>query len=171
MKPALRLLLTLFTILCSTTISGASIQESQAGVAFEKAACVLEAESHFSANFNAPKKTPYTYRGDSRGPQDIFENGFQPRGNNTNLLDYTTNNTPSNFVSTSKSSSVAGDFADNIYVVKPRNGIDVNSTLGPKSPFPNELEIAIPGDVRPSDIRSVTIPKEGMSHLNPNFKH
>lgn len=37
MKSALRLLLTLFTILCSTTISGASIQESQAGVIFEEA--------------------------------------------------------------------------------------------------------------------------------------
>jgi hypothetical protein len=56
MNPALRLLLTLFTILCCTTISGANIQETHSGVVFEKA-CVLEGEVGFWANFNAPKST------------------------------------------------------------------------------------------------------------------
>lgn len=54
MKHAKQFLLTLFTILCCTTISGASIQESHAGVVFEKA-CVLEGETGFWGDFNAPR--------------------------------------------------------------------------------------------------------------------
>ncbi len=57
MKSALRHLVILFTILCGTTISGASIQEAQAEVIFGKA-CFHEGELGFSANFNAPKTTP-----------------------------------------------------------------------------------------------------------------
>jgi len=77
---------------------------------------------------------------------------------------------PSIFVSTSKSPSVAGGFADNVFVIRPRNGVDVNSVLGRRSPFRDELEIAIPRGVNPSDIRGVTLPREGVSILNPNFK-
>ncbi len=57
MKNALQFLLTLFTILCCATISSANIQESQAGIAFEKA-CVLEGEIGFGADFNAPNSPP-----------------------------------------------------------------------------------------------------------------
>jgi len=55
MKHTLRLLLTLFTILCSTTISDASIQESQAGVVFEETGA-SRGEIDFFDGFNAPKK-------------------------------------------------------------------------------------------------------------------
>jgi len=60
MKQTLRLLLTLFTILCSTTISGASIQESQAGVVFEETGA-SKGETEFFDGFNAPKSiaTPH----------------------------------------------------------------------------------------------------------------
>jgi len=54
MNNTLRLLFTLFTILCCSTISGASIQETHSGVVFEKA-CVLEGETGFSGSFKAPK--------------------------------------------------------------------------------------------------------------------
>lgn len=53
MKHSLRLLVTLFTILCCTTISGASIQDTQAGVVFEKT-LVLEGEISFFAELVAP---------------------------------------------------------------------------------------------------------------------
>jgi len=39
MKSALRFLLTLFTILCCTTIAGAFVHEADAGVIFEKNMC------------------------------------------------------------------------------------------------------------------------------------
>jgi hypothetical protein len=65
---------------------------------------------------------------------------------------------------------VATDFADNIYVVKPVDGIDVNKILGSKSPYPDELEIAIPYGVNPQDIRAVTLPDQGVSILNPKYK-
>jgi hypothetical protein len=54
MSIALRFLLTLFTILCCTTISGATVQEAHEGVVFEKR-CVIEEETCFSAIFNASR--------------------------------------------------------------------------------------------------------------------
>lgn len=77
---------------------------------------------------------------------------------------------PSAFIPTSRSASVAGDFADSVYAVRPRGGIDVNATLGSRSPFPNELEIAVPHSISPFDIRGVTFPQQGFSTLNPSWK-
>lgn len=123
-----------------------------------------------------------TFRGDSRSPSEIFNAGFQPKGTSNNLLQYAENNTPSTFVGTSKSPSVAADFATNggtrdgfVYAVKPRGGIDVNRTLGTKTPFPSEQEIVIPGGIRPSDIRGATSINSNMelgnfSVINPNFR-
>ena len=54
MKPVLRVLLTLFTILWASTIAGAAGLEAQVGVAFEKT-YVLEEETGFSAELDAPK--------------------------------------------------------------------------------------------------------------------
>lgn len=54
MKPAIRLLLTLLTILSCATIAGAAVQEAHVGVDSEKA-CVLEGESHFPASLVAPR--------------------------------------------------------------------------------------------------------------------
>jgi hypothetical protein len=77
-------------------------------------------------------------------------------------------NPPSGYVATSKLESVAQGFGDNVYVVRPRNGIDVNQTLGRSSPHAGEMEVAIPGPVSPSDIRAVT--QGNVSTLNPNFQ-
>jgi hypothetical protein len=65
---------------------------------------------------------------------------------------------------------VAGDFADSVFVVRPHGGIDVNATLGARSPFPNELEIAVPHSISPADVRAVTFPQQGFSTLNPNWR-
>lgn len=54
MKSAIRLLLTLLTILSCATIAGAAVQEAHVGVDFEKA-CVLEGKTHFSASLVAAR--------------------------------------------------------------------------------------------------------------------
>jgi len=121
----------------------------------------------------AGNKAPnFTFRGDTRSPSTIFDKGFSARGESTDLFLHAVNNTslPSVFIPTSRSFDVASGFADNVFVIRPRNGIDVNSVLCPRSPFPHELEIAIPNRIAPSDIRGVTVPSEGISILNPNFK-
>ncbi len=123
---------------------------------------------------NAPVRNTrqFTFRGDTRSPDLIFNEGFTAKGTSTDLFRHALDNTnpPSAFISTSRSSSVAGDFADQIFVVRPRNGIDVNRALGNRSPFPNELEIAIPRLINPNDVRAVTLPGQGRSILNPNFR-
>jgi len=121
---------------------------------------------------NTSDISSYTFRGDTRSPDVIFNEGFKPRGESRDLFQHALDNTnpPSAYVSTSKSFDAANDFADNVFVVRPKNGIDVNEVLGSKSPFPHELEIAIPDGVKPSDIRAVTLPEQGVSILNPSYK-
>ena len=137
---------------------------------FKKASLVTKLDDVAGAARKKADNIPsFTFRGDRRAPSEIFEQGFQPRGTSVDLLDYAANNTPSIYVSTSRSASVAGDFAENIYVVRPRYGVDVNRALGRHSPFPDELEIAIPGGVSPADVRGVTLSNQGISILNPNW--
>lgn len=66
MKSVLRFLITLFTILCCTTISGASIPVSQEGIVFEKA-CILEGGIGFFDGFIAPKSTVWSRNPLQRG--------------------------------------------------------------------------------------------------------
>jgi hypothetical protein len=114
----------------------------------------------------------FTFRGDSRAPSQIFNEGFAARGSSTDLFAHALDNTrpPSAFVSTSRSSGVAANFADNVFVVRPRGGIDVNRALGRRSPFPDELEVAVPFRIAPKDVRAVTIRDKGLSILNPNYR-
>ena len=119
-----------------------------------------------TVNNTAPaRESGFVFRGDDRGPDTIFNEGFQPRGTNTNLLEFTESNVPSIFVSTTTSPNVARWFAEiqdggYVYTIKGQpHGVDVNSTLGNLSPHRNELEIAVPGGVNPLDImgaRAVT---------------
>jgi RHS repeat-associated protein len=126
-------------------------------------------------------KEPYTFRGDSRPPEEIFNTGFQPRGSNTDLYEYAVSNAPSTYVSTSKSSDIAAGFATNngtrngyVYTVQAPEGIDVNKILGSKSPYPLEQEIVFNGGINITNIRGATpINANGelsnFSILNPNF--
>ena len=106
-----------------------------------------------------------------RSPDVIFNEGFQPRGDSTDLLAHALDNTnpPSAFVSTSQSADVAAGFSNQVYVVRPTGGINVNGALGSASPFPGELEVAVPGGIAPGNVRGVTIVSDGVSHLNPNW--
>jgi len=98
----------------------------------------------------------YTFRGDTRTPAEIYNDGLQPRGTSTDLLGYARHNDPSVFVGTSTSPKTAGGFAGEggyVYTVRPgSSAVDVNASLGRRSPFPHETEIAVPGGISPSDI-------------------
>ena len=66
-------------------------------------------------------------------------------------------------MSTSIDPDVASDFATmygtrkgTVYSIRSSNGIDVNKTLGSKSPFPEEKEIAIPGGINAHNILGAT---------------
>jgi hypothetical protein len=126
-----------------------------------------------SAEFAANNRVlGYTFRGDTRPPEEIFANGFSARGDSTDILAHALDNRspPSAFIPTTKSEAVAAEFADKIYIVRPKGGIDVNAVLGLRSPFPNELEVAVPWRIAPWDIRAVTLHQRGVSILNPSWK-
>jgi hypothetical protein len=115
---------------------------------------------------------PFRYRGDSRSADEIFKDGFKPRGTSEDLLLHAKDNMspPSAYVSTSKNRGVAYGFNDNVYVVRPKGGIDVNKALGEDSPFYDEFEVAVRGAIAPEDVRALTLPDKGLSILNPNYR-
>jgi hypothetical protein len=100
----------------------------------------------------------FLFRGDGRTPDVIFNEGFQPRGANTDLRRLVFNNEPSNFISTSQTPNVARDFAANqgngyVYTIRGQpQGLDVNAILGSQSPFPQEFEIAVPRGIDAADV-------------------
>lgn len=102
-----------------------------------------------------PKK--FVFRGDSRKPSEIFDNGFKSKGSNMDLPEHAkTNPSNSGYVSTSESPNVAREFADeggHVYTIeKPADGVNVNEALGSSSPFPAEQEIAVPNEIPSSNI-------------------
>ncbi len=114
------------------------------------------------------------YRGDSRPPHLLFGQGFTAKrpDDAVDLLTYAAENKASQYVSTSKSKSVAKNFAVKygaaqvnwkkvkvgffktkqvavygqgfVYTIAPQfmTGVDVNQTLGAHSPYWNEYEVA-----------------------------
>ncbi|MBT2372431.1 RHS repeat-associated core domain-containing protein, partial [Pseudomonas fluorescens] len=137
---------------------------------------------------SAPKparKPSYLYRGDSREPDEIFRDGFESRGESTDLYLHSLNNAspPSKFIPTSTSSKQALVFASNfgfeegfLYTLKKIPGRDVNKELGTRSKHKNELEIAIPGRIDTKDILGASPVNEdgtykGYTLLNPNREY
>ncbi|WP_371851760.1 scabin-related ADP-ribosyltransferase [Duganella phyllosphaerae] len=120
-------------------------------------------------NAAATRKSGFIFRGDDRDPAVIFKEGFQPQGTNLDLYNHAASNRNSAYVSTSKSPNVVraapgveeGGF---VYTMRGQpNGVDVNATLGTRSPFRSELEIAVPGGINSSDIM-------GARAISPNGK-
>jgi hypothetical protein len=111
---------------------------------------------------------PPTFRGDTRTPSEIFESGFDSVGDNMDLLQPAEGYPNSGYVATSTSAEVAADFGPNVYEVRAPGGIDVNATLGPQSPFPNELEIAFPRHIDTSNIVGCRLPS-GEWMPNPRY--
>lgn len=110
---------------------------------------------------------PVTYRGDMRGPDEIFEKGFEPRGNDLDLLSHARGAPGSGYVATSTRREVAEGFGPNVYAIRQR-GVDVNEALGRSSPFPHEREIAMPGGVTRDCIVGCSLPS-GRWIPNPNY--
>lgn len=114
-------------------------------------------------------KPTYVFRGDGRPPTQIFDEGFKASGTSTDVLNHATTNSNSGLISTSSTPNVAREFADMqvggyVYTVrKPPQALDVNATLGAKSPYPQEFEIAVLGAIRPQDIL-------GARHVGTNGK-
>ncbi|MGQ0679495.1 MAG: scabin-related ADP-ribosyltransferase [Actinomycetota bacterium] len=118
-------------------------------------------------------EAPLVFRGDQRTPEVIFKEGFQPRGTSDDLLEYATTNQPSAYVGTSRSSLVAQDFAGPggyHYVVQKPGGIDVNATLGSRSPYPDELEVVFKGGIEPNHVSGVNrvLPDGTLGEFVPN---
>lgn len=119
------------------------------------------------------KNLPITYRGvGNKDPGWAFNEGFRPKGTNTNLLQHQMEKKPAGvgesfYVSTSKDRGVAEHFVQirhgkdgHVYDIQ-APGIDVNEALGKKSIYPKEQEIAVAGGIAPSDIRGVYDVKDG----------
>jgi hypothetical protein len=104
--------------------------------------------------------------------------GIAPKGTNTDLLQHvSTNSAESIYVSTSRLFNIAFDFAGKngyIYVIRTSRGIDINATLGGRSPFPEQQEVAIPGGVLASELFGAFSKQKGeLSEIfipNPNYR-
>lgn len=107
------------------------------------------------------------FRGErsSRTPVKVFEEGLPPKGTNADLEAHVAANLKdSNFIATSIRPAIAKGFAGKngyVYVIRTERGIDVNATLGAKSPFPEQFEVAIPGGVKSSEVMGAFPMKNG----------
>jgi RHS repeat-associated protein len=125
-------------------------------------------------------KTKTLFRGDRSSviPDVVFKEGFTPKGTHSNLEQHVTSNTTAgNFISTTSEKGIAQQFAGKngyVYEIETSNYIDVNSTLGARSPFPEQMEFSIPGGVDPSQIKGAWVMKNGVPTgeyiPNPGFK-
>ncbi|TKI25142.1 hypothetical protein FC683_24625, partial [Bacillus cereus] len=128
-------------------------------------------------------------RWDRRPPNEILRDGFIPQVisedptlEETDLYNYAKLNHNSFFVSTTKTqlnkkkyvwtprSSTTGIIYQ--YEIYAPGGLDVNESLSNESPWPNQMEVAFPGGIRPEFIRSVRELNNGRIQrvwLNPNF--
>ncbi|MET9861766.1 putative T7SS-secreted protein [Streptomyces smyrnaeus] len=127
-----------------------------------------------------PEETPnHRYRKDSRGIDEIFENGFSPKGDNMSLEEHVygisgLQTAESGYVATTTSKSHAfsrfGSSSDgNVYLIDTAdNGVDVNKVL-PGNPSAHEHEIAFPRRIDPSDIVGAW-DRHHNWFPNPNYK-
>ncbi len=133
---------------------------------------------------DSTKGNDFTFRGDSAPPDEVFANGFKPAGESNDLLDHAldSHDPPSNFVATSQSEDIATEFGTSgftsegyRYTVNPEGGINVNEALGTLSPHTREMEVAVPGGIKSSNIRGATPLNAdgtdmGYSILNENWR-
>ncbi|WP_380619996.1 RHS repeat-associated core domain-containing protein [Salininema proteolyticum] len=116
------------------------------------------------------------YRADNRGPEEIFENGFESRGNNMDLEEHVAGMRKSDggrledsgYIGTSIDEAHAIERNPQyVYEIKGVKGIDVDREL-PGFPFGGEQEIAVPRSISPGCIVSCRLP-DGTRVMNPNY--
>ncbi|MFI0779259.1 DUF6531 domain-containing protein [Streptomyces sp. NPDC021212] len=151
--------------------------------------CRQAVADDFHVRRRAVVKPRQVYRGDVRHPDDIFKNGFSPKGTNEDIGQYALHDTPSNWVGTSKSASQAGNFPQSaggrgtwVYEVRGNGyGVDVNRALGGAirsfirgTGFPSEREVIF-RSINPSNIARAERWRYGMPTReiieNPGFRH
>ena len=154
------------------------IQSGKMPVVDQKATGIWEkANSGLLAESGSNTKT--LFRGDRASvvPDDVFQNGFKPKGTHNDALLHTKSNTTAgNFVSTSGDKTIATEFAGKngyVYVIQTDNYVDINSTYGAEAYFPEQMEFSIPGGIKPSEIVGA-YKKQGGKIIgdfipNPNF--
>ncbi|MGW1199622.1 scabin-related ADP-ribosyltransferase [Streptomyces sp. NPDC002536] len=109
------------------------------------------------------------YRSDTRGPDEIFKIGFEPRGSNMDLMEHASGwSKDSGYVATTKYESIAKGRGGNVYQIDGIFGIDVNEAW-PENVYADEEEIAIPGRIDPSRIIGVRL-RNGTWLPNPNYR-
>ena len=107
------------------------------------------------------------FRSDTRHPDEIFETGFEARGNNMDLMQHISGwSRDSGFVSTSRSRAHATGRTGNTYEVR-ADGRDANAEF-PGNPHADEMEVAVPGKINPECIVSCTL-ANGQKIMNPKF--
>lgn len=120
----------------------------------------------------------YLYRGDSRGPEQIFSKGFTARGTRANILEHVNgicgeSVVDSSYIATSTSKQVASEFPKDfagkgfVYeIVAPKDAIHVETALMPYvgrgqldvetwEMYRHEQEMAIPNKIKARSIRGV----------------
>ena len=108
------------------------------------------------------------YRSDTRDPSEIFKSGFEPRGDNMDLMEHASGySTDSGYVSTTKFESIAKGRGGNVYHIDGVDGADVNHEW-PDNPFSSEEEIAVPGRIGTSRIIGARM-RDGTWMDNPNY--
>ncbi|MGC0313247.1 ricin-type beta-trefoil lectin domain protein [Kitasatospora acidiphila] len=116
------------------------------------------------------------YRSDTRDPSVIFDEGFQPKGNNMNLEEHVAGvsgvfTEESGYVATTTSRSHALARRGNTFVIDREGisgGIDVNARI-PDNVDAHEMEIAVPHGVDSCHIRGCWLEGSGEWLPNPNY--
>jgi RHS repeat-associated protein len=133
---------------------------------------VASSQSFEEDDEETAQSSSFVFRGVNTSPNTVFNQGFTPKGDSMDLLAHAldSDEPASGYISTSTSSNVASNFGPNVYAIRtPSNAVDVNATLGSASPYPDELEMAVPGSISGNQIRGVTMSGMNYSILNPGY--
>lgn len=124
-----------------------------------------------------PPRTLYRGEYDNILPDTTFKNGFTPKGTHNDALLHTqSNETAGNFVSTSSEMGMATHFAEEggyVYVIRTKNYIDINAVYGDDVFFPKEMECAVPGGIKSSEVTGAYQKQNGQLGAfipNPYYK-
>ena len=133
--------------------------------------------SWFLARLGLRSDKVLTFRGDRASllPETVFETGFLSKGTHEDLFEHVSG-VPGDFVSTSQSKDIALEFAGSngyVYEIRSGRGLDSRRLLQDGHPFPEQLEITIPGGIDPSEVVGAHVVRGGKltGEFIPNPNH
>ena len=133
-------------------------KERHGGLTDAESSVLSQVDRKRRGDSGSGNKTKTLFRGDkaSAVPNEVFQNGFKPKGTHNDALLHTKSNTTAgNFVSTSSDKAIATDFAGKngyVYVIQTNNYVDINSTYGSRAYYPEQMEFSIPDGIKPFEI-------------------